>query len=493
MTSRIMLLLTALLAYNVTFGQTQVGIIKDPEWKLIASYDSKFGNTLNLSDNSMAMIVSIPKIDFAIINIDHNLAQKWLTPLNGYPLAIGKFKNNILVIAASDRAFLKSFSGAYKAYLLEEKTGKILSEKVIYDGNKDFIEEPDFFFAQDGSYFRMSVRLTSMKRKVTVFAVSKSDKSYRSTQGFSIINYDANLNQREIVQPRMPAGDIWTLSNGTDGSLFIATVDNKGGTISAATYISSNTDPLKVVTIPFDLRKGKEVNSIMSTSGRKPFINYLAVVYENTEKDVTLLTSKIDFKDGTSKVAKEIFDKKHVKELEKSFIPVNKKFDDLQFSKIEFLGIKHIDEYGDKLLVGVSPSFVQSSKYGSVTFDGSLLMNIYDQDLKRQYHQFLPRTYMSLDGEGSKIAYSLKDNKLRMVANMRSGSFSSVSSLYGEMDFTTGKMFKTTKVPDKDIKGGFYVNTESVTWLDNSFILPYFDKQRVFRTTIDVQMQLLNY
>jgi hypothetical protein len=493
MTTKIMLLLTALFTYTVTMGQTQVGIIKDPQWNLIASYDNKFGNTLNLSDNSMAMIVGVPKIDFAVVNIDHNLSQKWLTPLTGYPLTIGKFKNNILVIAASDRAFFKSFSGAYKAYLLEEKTGKLLSDKIIYEGNKDFIEEPDFFFANDGSYFRMSVRLTSMKRKVTVFAVSKSDKSYRSTQEFSIINYDGNLNQREVIVPRMPEGEHWTLSNGTDGSLFIATVDNKAGKVSAATYISSSADPLKVVTISLDLRKGKEISSIMSSSGGKPFINYLAVVYENTNKDVTLLTSKIDFKDGTSKETKEVFDNKHIKELEKSFIPVNKKFDDLQFSKIDFLGVKHIKEYGDKLLIGVAPSFIQSSKYGTVTFDGSLLMNIYDQDLKKQYHQFIPRTYISLGGEGSKIAYSLKDNTLRMIANMRSGSLSSVSSLYGEMDFTTGKMLKTTKVPDKDIKGGFYVNTESVTWLDNSFILPYFDKQRVFRTTLDVQMQLLNY
>ena len=42
---------------------------------------------------------------------------------------------------------------------------------------------------------------------------------------------------------------------------------------------------------------------------------------------------------------------------------------------------------------------------------------------------------MSLDGEGSKVAYALKDNTLRMIANLRSGGFSSVYSLYAEMDF----------------------------------------------------------
>ena len=100
---------------------------------------------------------------------------------------------------------------------------------------------------------------------------------------------------------------------------------------------------------------------------------------------------------------------------------------------------------------------------------------------------------MSLDGEGSKVAYALKDNTLRMIANLRSGGFSSVYSLYAEMDFITGKMLVTNKVADKDIKRGFYVNTESVTWLNDAFILAYYDKQRIFRTTLDAQMQLLSY
>ena len=54
-------------------------------------------------------------------------------------------------------------------------------------------------------------------------------------------------------------------------------------------------------------------------------------------------------------------------------------------------------------------------------------------------------------------------------------------------------MLVTNKVADKDIKRGFYVNTESVTWLNDSFILAYYDKQRIFRTTLDAQMQLLSY
>lgn len=493
MTSRIALLLLALCVYATAFGQKQIGIIKDPQWNFSGGYSNKFSNTVNLSDNSSAMVVIFPKMDFAVVNIDDKLSQKWLTPLNGYPLTIGKFRGDILVVAASDKNFVKNFRGSYKAYLLEEKTGKVLSEKIIYDGNPEFLEDPDFFFASDGSYFRMSVRLTSMKRRAGIMNMYQSDKNYVKTQEFSIINYDGKLNQREIIHPRMPEGDEWITSNGPDGSLFIATVDHKAGKISAATYISNSADPLKIVTIPIDIRKGKEIMSILSTAGAMPFINYLAVVYENSEKDMTLVTAKIDFKDGSVKSAKDVLDSKRIKALQKSFVPVNKKFDDLEFNKIEFLRVKHIIEYGDKLLVGVGHRYYRSSNSLTAAYDGSLLMKLYDQELKELYHQFIPRNYMSLGGEGSKVAFSLKDNVLRMVANMRTGNLGSCSSLFAEMDFTTGKMLTTNKISDKDIKRSFYVNTESVTWLDDSFILPYYDRPRIFKITFDVQMQLLSY
>ncbi|TDQ11541.1 hypothetical protein [Pedobacter metabolipauper] len=476
------------------FSQTQTGLLKDPEWKVFNSMDSKSGAVLRLSNHTTAMIVSIAQEDFAVLNIDDKLTQKWFKPLSGYPLSIGKFKNNILVIAASDKSLLKRFSGSYKAYILDEKTGNVLLEKVIYEGNPDFIEDPDFFFAKDGSYMRMSVRLTLMKRN-TIKLFNTNTKDFRTTQGYSIIDFDDQLNQRQKINPEMPFGDVWTTSSGTDGSFFIAAVDQKEGKINTSTYMSSSAKPLKSVSIPFDVRKNSDIESILSISGNQTFTNYLSIVYTNLEKETTLLTAKINFKDATFKTTTEVFDNKHFKELEKTFIPANKKYDDLQFNKKGYLNVSHMEEYDSKLMVSISCGYimVSTNSSASVTIDGSLLLNFYDQELKELYHQFIPRTYISPDGEGAKVAYFPKNNTLRIIANMKATSLSSVSSIYAEMDLSTGKMLKTNKIADEDIKKGYYANTKSVIWFDESCILPYLDRQRILSSKLGLQIQQLSF
>jgi len=59
MTMRIALFFIIFFASATAFGQTQIGMIKDPKWNLVAAYDNKFKNTINLSDNSMACTTSL--------------------------------------------------------------------------------------------------------------------------------------------------------------------------------------------------------------------------------------------------------------------------------------------------------------------------------------------------------------------------------------------------------------------------------------------------
>jgi len=492
MTKIFTLLSLLFLCYFKSSAQTQAAVIKPP-YSVLAAYDSKYGTTVNLPDNSMAMIVSMPNVDFAIVSLDSKLTQKWISPLAGFPLAVGKFKNNILVVAASERSWFKSFSGSYTAYLLDENTGKNVAEKVIYQGHPGFLEDPDFYFAKDGSYFKMTTRLTGMKRKTSLSGIDKTDKDYRLTQNFSIIEFDDMLNQRNKIEPKMPAGDTWNASCSAEGNFLISSMDRAAGKLNVATYISSSADPLKTISIPVAIRKSSEISSIQSTASTQPFVNYLAFTYLNPDKETTVFVARVDFKTGTFKVSNEVFDSKHTKELKKSFQPVNKKFDEPEFNKTDFLSVKHIAEYGGKLVVGVAPSYVQLSSYGSLIFDESLLLTVFDQELREVFHQFMPRAYMSVNGEGSKISYSLKGNLFRMIANHKSSSLGNTSSLYAELDFNTGQMLKLSKIPSEDISRGNYVNSESVSWLDNSFIIPYLERQRVLSTKLNMQIQLLNY
>lgn len=482
-----------------TFAQQQINVIKKPMWNIRASYDSRYGTKVDLSGNAIAMIVDVPKADFGVVTVDDKLSQRWLTTLTGFPMAIGKFKSNIMVVASTDRSYFKSFANQFVAYLLEEKTGKILSQKIIYDGSKDFIEAPEFFFSNDGSYFKMASRLTGAKRKVHVglpvvgiLTALKIEKDFNESQSYTVIDFNDKLEQIQKMEPDMPDGDTWKASCGDDGSFIISTVDASKGKCNVAIYLSSNPSPLKTVSIPLDAFNQDEISSISFASSKKPLVNYIGIFYKNANKERSTLIARIDFNNGTYTSTKEVFDKAHIKELQKSFVPVNKKFDNLEFSDAKYMNIRHISEYNNTLLVAISPKHSVSSSHGSFTSDGSVLMNGYDAQMKPLYHQFMPRTYASgTMGEGSELSFNQAENTLRILANQSDGG--SVATMYAEMDLKSGAISKINMIPKDDIKNSYYANTESISWLNNSFVIPFVERMGVFSKKVDLQLLQLKY
>jgi hypothetical protein len=477
-------------------AQTQLKVFKKPEWNIISSNDSRYGSTLQLGNNSVAMIVNASKVDFAIVTIDGNLNQKWLTALEGFPMAIGKFKDKILVVAATDRTYFKSFTNTFVGYLLDELTGNLIAKKIIYDGSSEFMEEPRFYFAEDGSYFNMSVRLTAMKKKVRIglpiiaaYTALKVEKDYATTVDFNFIEFDNQLNASQKTRPIMPEGQTWNSMCGDDGSFIIITKDRQLGKINVATYISGKIEPLKSVSIPVDFYKNTDGEEIKFASSKSPFVNYISLMYKNVEKDICLLVAKIDFKTETFLSHKEVMNKKHLNDLQKSFIPVSKKFNDLEFKNVNFLGVKSIKEYNNQLLVSIAPS-TQYTQNGAPIFalEESIMLNMYDLQLKQQYHQFLPRVYKSRSGEGSEIAFNANNEVLRMVVNQ-----TGIDVIYAEMDMKTGKMLRLSEIPKQGIKGNYYANTETLWWQDLSFTIPFTEKRGVFSDKIDIQFLQLSY
>lgn len=482
-------ILLLLIASLKTSAQTQIGLIKKPEWNSSSSPFTRQGSAVALSNNMSAMIVNVPKSDFAIVALDDRLNQKWLTPLSGFALAIGKFKGHVIVISASQGTFIKSFTSTFKASVLDEQTGKILKEKIIYEGSADYFEDPDFFFAEDGSYFKMTSRLTAMKRSSVIFStVINLESKYLGTQEFNIITFDDQLNIVDHTNPIMPAGDTWQSTCNEDGSFIITTVDKKSSVINVATYISSKREPLKLISVPIDFGKGVDYSSIKIASSKTPLQSYVSTIYKNAKKEQVLFVAKLDFKDGSVQKTTETLDKNYFKNLEKSYVPVNKELDDAFFSNSDFSFVGHIEEFNDKLMVSLSQSisYAQGGQY-----DGSVLVKIYDQQLKSQYQQIIPRSYKSVFGEGSITAYSLNGKNLRMLANHRDGN--SVNAIYGELNLDNGQLVKMNLINKEDMKSDYYANTKSIAWNNKSFMIPYFDQIGMLKFKVNIQVQLLTY
>jgi hypothetical protein len=488
-----------LLTYFISNAQTVLRYEKEPQWNIIKSYDSRYGSTLQLEDDKVAMIVNTSKSDFAVVTIGDQLDQKWITEFSGFPMAIGRFKENILVIAATDRSYFKSFTNTFIGYLIDQKTGKLIATKTLYDGSKDFMEEPQFFFSKDGSYFKMSVRTTAMKKKIHVglpivgfLTVLKVEKDYATTTAYEFIDFDNQLVQSQRTSPIMPPGQTWEAACGEDGSFIIITKDSYVGKFNFATYLSGKREPLKSVSVPIDIFRGSNDGGMLVASSKTPLVNYFAMMYKNISKEQCLIVLKIDFAKGTFLLNQEIFDKSHIKELQKSFIPVNKKFDNLDFSNPRMMDVRSINEYDDKLLVTVSPGYIISSPNYSYRMEESVLINAYNQQIKPIYHQFIPRIYLSLLGEGNDIAYNQKGNVLRMVANQKDGG-TGVDAIYAEMDLNTGKMLKINELSKDHIKNSYYASTSTLWWQKNSFTIQFIQKPGGFAKKLDVQLLQLSY
>lgn len=485
-----------------SFAQSQLQVIKKPEWNTITALDSRFGTTLNLADDHVAMIVNVPKADFAVVTINDKLQQKWLTTFEGYPMAMGKFKGNILVVASIDHSNSKSFTNTFIGYLLDEKTGKVITKKTIYDGSPDYMEEPQFFFAKDGSFFKMTTRLTAMKKRervnsmllpmITYFSNLRTEKDFATTVNFTLIDFDNQLEQAQKTSPVMPAGETWDSYCAEDGTLLILTRSAKFSNCTLAFYSSGKNEPLKTINIPVDFYKENRGNLAQFATSKNPLVNYFAFTYENINRDVCLLVAKINFIDNSYYVEKEIMDKAHIKELKKSFVVVNKKFDDLFFSSASSLKVRNIKEYDGRILVALSPNYIVSHQYGSFRADESILLNVYDQQLKQEYHQFLPRYYASLRGEGSELGFNLKGDVLRIVINQKYG-IGSVSTRYAEMDIRTGKMLKLLALPKDNIKNSYYADTDSMWWQSESFTLPFVEGKGWSGNKADMQFLQLSY
>jgi len=104
----------------------------------------------------------------------------------------------------------------------------------------------------------------------------------------------------------------------------------------------------------------------------------------------------------------------------------------------------------------------------------------------------MPRTYASgTMGEGSELSFNQAENTLRILANQSDGG--SVATMYAEMDLKSGAISKINMIPKDDIKNSYYANTESISWLNNSFVIPFVERMGVFSKKVDLQLLQLKY
>lgn len=462
-------------------AQKQTAINKKHDWIIESTSDTRLNFTTNVPQHGIAMIVNPPKTDFGVILVDDKAAEKWNTPLKGFPLAIGYFKGKIVVVSASERTLFGGVSKKYSIATLDPATGKLLSEKLIYEGNKKNYESARFIFNRKGTQF-------------TFVVVSYiTEKETRSVSSYTIISFDEEFNHSKIFTPELPEGKKFTSNMTDDGNFMLAVLDEAANAINYSLI-----DVIKGKTIgssklsfnsKIDFKKIEHLNTYHPET-RTHFVSILAGLLDN-KKNKTLIIGKIDLNSGIVASKEETFTPDDIKSLSRAHVAVNKKLNDMSFS-MNYLTFLNTRIIGDKLAVELTNQYMTYSNRGSFGTDGSVLIKFYNLDLSTLSHSFFPRTYLSASFEGSYLYYQLNKNILNIVGNTAFGAGSAYIPVIQSIDLTDGKVLSYNKIPNVEISGIYYIVTPSVEIFDdNKIFIPYMERPRALSKRKEVILQVI--
>lgn len=478
----------------LTLAQSEAGLLKD-----YAKDVHNMTTPLKFSDKLNIITINGDNNQVQLSAIDNDMNVVWSADLDGYSLSVGKFKGKILVVASTDYGFVKSKNNTYKAYLVDPASGKVLTDKIIYDNDQEYAETPYFFQPEDGSFFKIAVRQTNLTRKMHVglpgmlslFTINKLENDANATQDITVIEFDDKLNATNTFHPAISDDMFITMECNYAGSLFIAWY-SKDGNVNVLKYPLGKKAPSVEINESFDMHNGSSKRNAAANFKFYPSVKnqdqvFFSVLYKNPDNYQELTVSKLDFVKKTSTPVTEVFTRTHLKELEKAYQPVNKKLDKPFNISDRDLEVRGISELKDRVLVFMSSRSSTSSTInpGAVyVSEGSFIINGYDLDLNLKYNQLFPSGYAIPGFTYLGIGYHKDGDNIHVVAPYKKDG-----AIYGTMNISTGDWSDMVQLPKKKLSGTDFPVADKIFWFDGGFTLPYTRQRGMTKVNQDISLQ----
>jgi hypothetical protein len=472
----------------------------------MALYPDFYNGIKNISaivwdDHANIATVNLDNETFELTAINDQMQQVWRSSFAGYPLQTARFKDKIIAIAATEHSNFKGAGNTYVAYLVDATNGKQLATKEIYHGPDDYMEIPAVFTGE-GSFVKLCVRQTAFTRKVhmafpgmfAMFSMGKYEKEFNETRELDVVTLNDKLDATTIKLP-VANGSMVNWCANKRGDLFIAWFN--GPTIEMYKYPDGSSSPVKQINadisfVPSDKAMLSE-SFLMHASAANPDVVYYATTYSNQDNDAELGVGKMNFSDGKKAFVTEAFNRDHVKTLEKSFVTINKKADDVNLGMRSALHIRNLGEAGGTLIATVTSQHFQSSSIGSGVWsvENSVLVNGFDENLGTRFQQILPANY-GYPNRFLPIGYFATKDKFYCIGNEKSG-LATENGIFGCLDLASGKWEKMQVLSKKHLDNGAYVNGNAVMWFANSFAVPYIALKGLSQGNMDITLQQNGY
>ncbi len=470
------------------YAQNEAPVLKD-----FAKNVKGIRQILNYGDNVRIVQINNENDEFEIVAINESMQVLWRTPLKGYGIVIANFKGKILAVAATEYGTFLTSNNAYKGFLLDGKTGKVVLEKIMYDGPKDKVVIPFVCASKDGVFFKLALRKTDIDRKVHVglpgplalITMKNIEEQGLTTNELQVMDFDENLNITSTLKPAIEGGFFSGICCNSNGDVAIAWYD--GGSLKIVKYVNGKTTPQDNITENLDVGYGEDKNVSQKIaflpSRQNPNVFYSALVMQNSSKIWTLGVTKYDFKSKSKKTAYVSYDKETIKDIQKSYKQLDKKIDKPDFGPEKDFAINSIGEFNDRIIVAVSAHYSEQGKYATVYIERSLLIHGFDLNMDLQYYQQLPSNganfmyYVGAGFYGDKNGYQV------------AAIYDKNKAIIGSLNPTTGEWDKM-EVLAKGKIDATYPDVPHIIWFSKTFILPYSNLKGITKTNQDITLQL---
>ncbi|WP_207420304.1 hypothetical protein [Desertivirga brevis] len=441
-----------------------------------------------------------------IVNSTPGMKKNWEQTIDGSLMFGASLEDKILIVVSTDfAAMVGGNNSTYKAAVLNPKDGRIIAEKVIYNGNNDYVTISDFAVSKGKKTFSLFARETSVKRNVKVapgaigaiLVAKKMDNNANIIRSFSVSTFNSNLEITDKVFPVLPKGDFVGAATTNNNDLYVAVAEDKKG-VTIAKYEAGKDKATATVVEPFNHSAGflgtAKLNDYLSLITDTLHNNrvYLSGAFKNDDEFICIF-NKYDFGTNQHNRFKKSFRKADLKAFEKSYTPINKQFADLELGSatgVEVLGVmfsedKYLVALGDVHYVPSSPGSRLPATYNA---NGMLIYNL-DDNLVEKSVSAIPRSYENVPRPSFTSYY--KDNAWYLFASDDWRAKFSVAKI----NATTGKVEDLKLIePDKAGKGDVAELSEMVI-TDKYLILPVKDIKMSFSAKFkyDVHMYQINW
>jgi hypothetical protein len=411
---------------------------------------------LPLSNDEFLIALGKPNNDdVTIIKSDKNCRTLWSVPnIQGY-LAGASLGKNIVIFSAGN----SGKNGYYKldavhATLLDNASGKIISEKDIPTPNKKSVTDIYVLSDSAGSFKDLILRSTEQDR-IKIFELYDAYEDFGYTDDLEVIGLDNNLNvsTTKLDIAAIKKAQFLGCACNNNNDIFLASIQNN--TISINRYNTETAVITSTVTANCSFE-----HEVVKTEGDISIHGdnvLLTCKFDEAKKTAwTIITGIFDFNNKTGHIQQDLLDKEYLKRYAQ-------KTSDLDIIGTEF--------YNGIFMVVKEFSTVNSvpgSSSATIGF-GPVIVSAYNLEMKPLKEVAVDERMSMFYGLPNSF-YKRIDNRLYIFFN--STKWSGIRPIYQAIDIDNFSLSDMKEIKISDPKLTMIMYGPGIVWLDHTALLP---------------------